>query len=267
MGPLGVLLGCIIALPPSCLANPPQALPALNVDIAQTSLSGISSGAFMAVQFAVAHSSIVKGVGVVAGGPYFCSQGTILGATTRCSCTLDPAHLACSVSESSADVPALERATRRFAAERLIDNPSHLAQQRVFIFAGGKDPIVPPPIAAQTADYYTGLAVPAQNISTKLLANAGHTMPTMNYGRGCSITESPYIGKCGFDGAKEILSWVYGPLKPRSDGTLHRVRPVAVRRQQQLSVAHRHGYRGLAVRSGGVRAWHEVPAAHCAAWM
>ena len=182
-----------------CLGNPPQALPALNVDIAETSLSGISSGAFMAVQFQVAHSAIVKGVGIVAGGPYFCSQGTILGATTRCSCTLDAAHLFCSVSATSADVPALERATRRFAADHLIDDPIHLAGQRVFIFAGGKDRIVPAPVAAQTAGYYTRLAVPAHNMSTKVLDNAGHTMPTVNYGRGCSVTESPYIGKCGFD--------------------------------------------------------------------
>ena len=156
----------------------------------------------------------------MAGGPYFCSQGSAIGATTRCSCTLDPAHLACSVSATSADVPALERATRRFAADHLIDNPSHIAGQRVFIFAGGKDPIVPAPVAAQTADYYSRFSVPAQNISTKLLDNAGHTMPTVNYGRGCSITESPYIGKCGFDGAKAILSWIYGPLKPRRQGAL-----------------------------------------------
>jgi hypothetical protein len=219
-GPLRLLLAWVLALPLSGFGNPPQELPALNVDIAETSLSGISSGAFMAVQFQVAHSSIVKGVGVVAGGPYFCSQGSTLGATTRCSCTLDPAHLACSVSATSADVPALEDATRRFAADRLIDGPNHLAGQRVFIFAGGKDPIVPAPMAAQTADYYRRFSVPAQNISTKMLDNAGHTMPTVNYGRGCSVTDSPYIGKCGFDGAKAILSWIHGPLKPRRQGAL-----------------------------------------------
>ena len=73
-------------------------------------------------------------------------------------------------------------------------------------------------MAAQTADFYARFAVPAQRISTKVLDNAGHTMPTVNYGRGCSLTESPYIGKCGFDGAKAILSWIYGPLKPARTG-------------------------------------------------
>jgi poly(3-hydroxybutyrate) depolymerase len=217
---LALLLACVVALPLSCLGSPPRGLPALNVDIAETSLSGISSGAFMAVQFEIAHSSIVKGVGVVAGGPYFCSQGSAIGATTRCSCTLDPAHLVCGVSATSADVPALERATRSFAADQLIDNAGHIASQRVFILAGGRDPIVPAAMAAQTADYYSRFSMPAHNISTKLLDNAGHTMPTLTYGRGCSVTDSPYIGKCGFDGAKAILSWILGPLKPPRHGAL-----------------------------------------------
>lgn len=53
-------------------------LPALNIDITQTSVSGLSSGGFMAVQIGVAYSSIIKGVGVVAGGPYYCSQDSVL---------------------------------------------------------------------------------------------------------------------------------------------------------------------------------------------
>ena len=83
------VFACVMAYSLPCHGQPPQELPALNLDIAETSVSGISSGAFMAVQFQVAHSSIVKGVGVVAGGPYFCSQGSAIAATTRCSCTLD----------------------------------------------------------------------------------------------------------------------------------------------------------------------------------
>src|SRR5436305_15277904 len=51
-------------------------LPAYNADVNQSSISGISSGAFMAVQFGVSWSSIMKGVGVIAGGPYYCARGT-----------------------------------------------------------------------------------------------------------------------------------------------------------------------------------------------
>src|SRR5271157_4699263 len=50
------------------------ALGAYNAPESETSISGISSGAFMAVQFGTAWSSVIKGVGIVAGGPYWCAQ-------------------------------------------------------------------------------------------------------------------------------------------------------------------------------------------------
>ena len=81
-------------------------LPALNIDITQTSISGISSGGFMTVQFQLAHSSIIKGAGVVAGGPFNCSKADVFRAVASCSCTGEPA-VPCAVTESSADVPSL----------------------------------------------------------------------------------------------------------------------------------------------------------------
>src|SRR5690348_8186552 len=70
--PIVVALGVIPALAEG--GAPP--LGAYNADIRESSISGISSGAFMAVQFGVPWSSVLKGVGVVAGGPYYCAQGT-----------------------------------------------------------------------------------------------------------------------------------------------------------------------------------------------
>ena len=67
------------------LAAPPGPLPALNIDIEDTSVSGISSGGFMSVQMQVAHSGIIRGAGVVAGGPYYCAQDSVMKATTECS--------------------------------------------------------------------------------------------------------------------------------------------------------------------------------------
>jgi poly(3-hydroxybutyrate) depolymerase len=46
-------------------------LPSFNVLLKQTSVSGLSPGGFMAAQFSVAYSSIVKGAGIVAGGSYY----------------------------------------------------------------------------------------------------------------------------------------------------------------------------------------------------
>lgn len=68
----------------------PVALPNFNVDIEQTSVSGLSSGGFMAVQFSVAYSAIIMGAGIIAGGPYYCAQGDIDIAIRKCSCTGNP---------------------------------------------------------------------------------------------------------------------------------------------------------------------------------
>jgi poly(3-hydroxybutyrate) depolymerase len=197
-----------------------QPLPALNIDITQTSVSGFSSGGFMAVQLGVAYSSIIKGVGVVAGGPYYCSQGSAIIATTKCSCTILPTS-ACEVTATSTNVPKLVSFTKASSASHKIDDAANIVAQRVITISGASDATVPRPVVAQLLAYYAALGVPAQNISEIELDNAGHVMPTMNYGVTCNKTESPFIGKCHVDGAKEILGWIYGPdpLAPSTAST------------------------------------------------
>ena len=200
-------------------AAPPQALPALNIDINETSVSGISSGGFMAVQLQVAHASIIKGAGVIAAGPYYCAQNSAVTATTECSCTGEPL-LACNVTANSAAVPTLAAITRSFFARGLIDDPANIARQRAITISGGKDALVPAQVTAQLHDYYGAVGLPPENVSAVSLANAGHTMPTVAYGGACSATDAPYIGKCRFDSAKAILTWIYnaGALKVRTSG-------------------------------------------------
>ncbi|WP_233858433.1 extracellular catalytic domain type 2 short-chain-length polyhydroxyalkanoate depolymerase [Paraburkholderia sp. HD33-4] len=210
------LFGFALTVPSLCgYAQTPQQLPALNIDITQTSVSGLSSGGYMAVQLAVAYSSIVKGAGVVAAGPYFCSQGKLLTAMTQCSCN---PPLPCGVSATSTAVPSLVLATRQAFARKLIDDPAKLAGQLVITISGQKDTTVPQAVVQQLADYYRTLGLPPAGLSEVSLDNAGHTMPTLNYGVACGDSVSPFIGKCQFDGAKAILGWIYGPapLKPRT---------------------------------------------------
>src|ERR1700730_11036214 len=69
-----VLLACAAVSAVSPLAAEPVALHGYNAAIGESSVSGISSGAFMAVQFGTAWSSVIKGVGVIAGGPYWCAK-------------------------------------------------------------------------------------------------------------------------------------------------------------------------------------------------
>ena len=81
-----LIAAAISALALSTLATAAPALEDLaagvQVDPAQISVSGISSGGFMAHQFHVAHSQHIMGSGIVAGGPYYCARGNILDALT-----------------------------------------------------------------------------------------------------------------------------------------------------------------------------------------
>ena len=75
-----------------------QQLGSYSAKIGETSVSGISSGAFMTVQLGVAHSADVKGVGVTAGGPYFCAESIFSNELTiskvvACCMQGDPDYL------------------------------------------------------------------------------------------------------------------------------------------------------------------------------
>src|SRR5690349_8189924 len=57
--------------------NTTPSLAAYGIDLQQTSVSGVSSGAAMAVQIHIAHSSIMRGVGVIAGVAYDCADSRL----------------------------------------------------------------------------------------------------------------------------------------------------------------------------------------------
>ena len=52
----------------------PAKLTDYNIDVSKITISGFSSGGFFAVQFHVAYSKIIRGVGVIAGGPFWCAH-------------------------------------------------------------------------------------------------------------------------------------------------------------------------------------------------
>ncbi|GJE42278.1 PHB depolymerase family esterase [Methylobacterium soli] len=78
---------------------------------ADVSISGLSSGAAMAVQYAVAHSGSVTGVGSVAGPLWGCAEGSLSRAVNACLCGRGP-------------LPATLDAARRLAADGAIDAPA-----------------------------------------------------------------------------------------------------------------------------------------------
>lgn len=191
-------------------------LPALNIDLEQTSVSGLSSGGFMAVQFQVAFSSKIKGAGIIAGGPYFCAQDNQNTATTICSCT----GLGGTCQPGSASITALVNATNANAAVGAIDATSHLVEDRIWMFAGSIDSVVPPPVMDGLEAYYRLLGVSGANLFYEKSIAAEHAMPTDFFGNPCPTRGDPFINNCDYDAAGKLLEWIYGPLNPKNTGAL-----------------------------------------------
>jgi len=187
------------------------ALTGYNVDINQTTVSGLSSGGYMAMQFDVAFSSFVKGAGIIAGGPYYCAQGSESTATSVCSC-----FPSCT---GTPDVGSLITATDRIAGQGKIDPISNLRQQRIYMFSGTADTVVPPRVMDSLKTYLANY-VDAASVSYKNDLNAQHTQPTLDFGNQCATLGDPFISKCAYDAAGELLKWIYGPLNPRNVGQL-----------------------------------------------
>jgi poly(3-hydroxybutyrate) depolymerase len=191
-------------------------LPSFTVDLSETSVSGLSSGGYMAVQFHIAHSSLVKGAGIIAAGPYFCAQDSQDVATSVCSCT---GFAACQPASATGRVPNLREITDRSANGGEIDATSQLANDKVWLFSGRIDSVVPPPVMEALETYYKSY-VPASNIFFKKDLTAEHAMPTTSFGNACSFRGEPFINDCNFDAAGELLQWIYGGLNPGNEGTV-----------------------------------------------
>lgn len=200
-----VAIGCVCVVSGAAQAAP---LPALAIDRTQTTVSGLSSGGYMAVQLHVAWSSLFHGVGVVAAGPYYCAQGLAALATTRCL-----------TRDSAPPVQALEATARTWAAAGAIDATSHLRASKVYLFAGSRDSVVVPALVADLKRFYEAFVPPARIVHRTDVA-AEHGMPTDDFGSACAHKGMPFINDCDVDVAGELLQHLAGPLAPRNDAAL-----------------------------------------------
>lgn len=184
-------------------------LPQLKIDKTQTTVSGLSAGGFMAVQLHVAYSAtFAKGAGVVAGGPFYCAEGSIVNATGRCM-----------VTPASIPTSTLVNTTNTWASQGLIDPVANLQASKVYLFSGTLDSVVKTGSMDALRTYYNSF-VPAANVVYKKDIAAEHAMVTDDYGNGCSTKGAPYISDCNFDLAGAMLQHLYGTLNARNNATL-----------------------------------------------
>ena len=190
----------------------PVSLDSYNVDVLKTSVSGISSGGYMAQQFGVAYSGSIVGVGIVAGGPYQCAKGNVAIALTDCTTptALDPP-----------DVDYSIRATDANASQATIDQPANMRRARIWMFSGSNDKTVYPIVMDRLHDYYLHYADSSQVFYEKSIP-AAHSMVTDGYGAACdhagdaNNAADTFINDCHYDAAGKLLTYILGPLNPKS---------------------------------------------------
>lgn len=195
--------------PPALAAE--KRLPSLGADPAKTSISGLSSGAFMAIQYDVAFSASTVGVGVVAGGAYNCAyvNGPLVAA-----------NLSTCMTGSPIGAQSLEAALG-FSSLGQIDDPAHLKTQKVYLFSGTKDQVVKQTAMNAVQQFFRDAHVPKASIQYVKTVPAGHAFISAHAGGACPVNATPYVNQCAvggqpYDQPQAILSHIYGPLQPKA---------------------------------------------------
>lgn len=191
-----------------------QTLPELTLAQDATTVSGLSSGAYMAVQMHVAFSERIAGAGVVAGGPYYCARGDVLTAVNQCMRT----------APGGPDAAALRAAAEGFAAAGRIDSLSGLAGDRVYLFSGSEDRTVTRPAMDAARDFYLAAGVAAADMHYVTDVPAGHAFLAPDGPNPCAATRPPFVNDCGIEQAGDILTWLYGDLAPPATAEPARLR-------------------------------------------
>ena len=188
-------------------------LEAYGADPAMTSVSGLSSGGFIAVQLQVAYSKSIVGTGIVAGGPYYCAANAYLTYASICM----------------GQVPffppnpyIMADAAKRAAAAHRIDPLSNLTERRIYIFSGTDDLVVKQPAVDATASFFRLVGVKEDNLTYVNDLPAGHAIIALGYGNDCSTNRQPYISHCTvhgtpYDQAGALLKHIYHELQLRVD--------------------------------------------------
>jgi poly(3-hydroxybutyrate) depolymerase len=177
------------------------ALPQLSLNLNDVTVSGLSSGGYMATQFHLAHSDWVRGVGVIAAGPYYCAQGDITTALAQCVNKID----------GEIDVDALSAYAANYAAEDKLADMNNLKHAKVWLFHGTRDTRVIREVSDLLFEQYKTWT-DTQNIKYVNDKPVAHVFPTLHNGTECTNSQSPYIGDCGYDAAGDMLTHLVSGL-------------------------------------------------------
>lgn len=230
---LALMLSRVLLAAPESLGTIKQRS-GIKADADQVSISGLSAGAYMAVQYHIAHSSQIMGVGIIAGGPYHCA------ASPSAMCTYSPYAMmdsglcrAIHVCTRTAakmtwwdplyfgppDYHYSIASTRLEAQKGTIDALPGLKKDKVWIFTGTHDSMVPSEIVAQVRNYYQTLfSLPevgnrAEDITFIDRVPVEHSIvldkEETTHKNDCDRFGPPFIDHCSYAAAENLLRFIY----------------------------------------------------------
>src|SRR6202048_4550103 len=223
---IAIVVGCAGFCAGPTLAQEPVRLSRYNPNIGESSISGISSGAFMAVQFGTAWSSVIKGVGVVAGGPFWCAKADIYDFFDAYWLPVENAIGPCMTGPLS-DLSSFYAKADAKSASGDIDSLRFVSRQKVYVFHGYNDAVVARPVTDAAAAFYRHYLGETNrgNLYYQTAIGAGHSLvvaqdPRKDGLNDCKDNAVPFIDACGYDQAGIILQHIYGALNAPNRGQL-----------------------------------------------
>ncbi|MCS4309107.1 poly(3-hydroxybutyrate) depolymerase [Rheinheimera pacifica] len=200
-----------------------QTLPKLQL-AEHITLSGLSSGAYMAGQYHLAFAEQVSGVAMLAGGPVYCAQNSLGLALEHCF----------NKASSSPDMNAINQYLTAQRATGKLAPVAAVKDDKVWIFHGSKDTTVYPGLAAVLYQQYRQW-VDSSHIALITDKPFGHTFPTDNTALGsCDVSEPPFLASCNYDAAGELLKHLLGSVKAKTASSSGRLITI---NQHQLAAA------------------------------
>lgn len=161
-------------------------------------LSGLSSGGYMAGQYHQAYAEEIRGVAIIAAGPIFCAQQSLQRAFT--DCMANP--------QASPDLASIEQHLEVLRAANLLASLHEVAKSHVWLFSGTMDKTVASPVVAALAEQYRRWLPDAQLTFINDQPFAHHFPTSLPDLPSCDQSVSPFLASCRYDAAGKLLEYV-----------------------------------------------------------
>lgn len=232
-----------------CRAAALPGLPALSIN--GVTVSGISSGADFAAQFAVAYSDVLTGSAIFAGQAFMCAlqrfegepqfvcdeqkktnqgPGCVgypdMGQCIGCDVGKTLGYDHCKVpawpsGPGWVNVSLLTRLADSAAAAGFVSPTSHLSTARTYLYRGSRDTVYLDGAVNRTRDFFLAYAADAGSVKFVADIPSAHAQPTADpwlSPASCGPSQGwapPAMQNCGYDGAGDALQHMYeGALTP-----------------------------------------------------